>query len=95
MRFAHPSLCSTLDASVELWPSGTAPHPPFAKAKGTFSREREKGAHERSPFIGPAPYATLSAKRASAPAIADGVPTCIQKPSSRSPKRRPSAAACR
>jgi hypothetical protein len=25
-----------------LGPSGTAPHPPFAEAKGTFSRKREK-----------------------------------------------------
>jgi hypothetical protein len=25
-----------------LVPSGTVPHPPFAKAKGAFSRKREK-----------------------------------------------------
>src|SRR5262249_41546183 len=39
--FAHPSCCSTLDASVELWPSGTLPHPPRLR-RGTFSRKREK-----------------------------------------------------
>jgi raffinose/stachyose/melibiose transport system permease protein len=41
-----------------LMPSGTVPHPPFAKAKGTFSRKREKeggapsaGAHGIKPVV--------------------------------------------